>query len=85
MALTWIYGIKEVSPRVHPHLRQPSIIAIHNLGSAPGERIRSGFAEHMTDTRASDYLQAATTHPNLQHPGSITQKARQMSSQTSTI
>lgn len=73
--LTWIYGIKEVSPRVHPHFCQTSIITIYYLRSAPRKRIRSGFAKHMSDTRASDYLQAATTHPNLQHPRSITQKA----------
>lgn len=73
--LTWIYGIKEVSPRVHPHFCQTSIITIYYLRSAPRKRIRSGFAKHMSDTWASDYLQTATTHPNLQHPCSITQKA----------
>ena len=62
---TWVHGVVEIPPLVHPDLGHASRVLVDDLGHAAGEGVRRLVAEDVAHVRARDDLQDAAALPNL--------------------
>ncbi len=62
---TWVHGVVEIPPLVHPDLGHARRVLVDDLGHAAGEGVRRLVAEDVAHVRARDNLQDAAALPNL--------------------
>lgn len=68
---TWVHGVIELPPLVHPHFSDASRIVEHHILNASRERVGRLVAKHVAHVRARHDLQPPAALPHL-YPDFIT-------------